>query len=135
MCAVSVAILVSVTLWNGLAPSCTALEVEMSSVGSSVNDVDINTFATISSVQVLVEGAEGKAVTVGKTSEAPWGTSLDFWNVLGVVAQCVYFLITLDVLDLWNGLVSVVLSLLPWAHVTPMMGGWESGMTRIRTSG
>ena len=68
----------------------------MVDVGTSVNDVDVNTLATVFGVEVLVEGAEAQAVTVGDTGETPGSVLLD----LGVRAQGVDFLISLDELDL-----------------------------------
>lgn len=56
--AVSVAILVLVTLRNGLAPLGAALEVDVVNVGASVDDIDINSLTTIGGVEVLVEGTE-----------------------------------------------------------------------------
>ena len=96
VCSVSVAILVGVTLGDGLAPRRTTLEVDVVDVGTSVNDVDVNTLATVFGVEVLVEGAEAQAVTVGDTGETPGSVLLD----LGVRAQGVDFLISLDELDL-----------------------------------
>jgi hypothetical protein len=64
VCSVSVAILVCITLRDGLAPRRATLEVDVVNVGARVNDVDINTLATVLGVEVLVEGAEAQAVTV-----------------------------------------------------------------------
>jgi hypothetical protein len=64
VCSVSVAILVCITLRDGLAPRRATLEVDVVNVGACVNDVDINTLATVLGVEVLVEGAEAQAVTV-----------------------------------------------------------------------
>lgn len=64
VCSVSVAILICITLRDGLAPRRATLEVDVVDVGAGVNDVDINTLATVLGVEVLVEGAEAQAVTV-----------------------------------------------------------------------
>jgi len=97
VCSVSVAILIGITLRDGLAPRRTTLEVDVVDVGTGVDDVDVNALATILGVEVLVEGAEAQAVTVGDTGEAPGSVLLD----LGLVAtQNVDFLISLDELDL-----------------------------------
>jgi hypothetical protein len=96
VCSVSVAILVGITLGDGLSPRRTTLEVDVVDVGTGVDDVDVNTLATVLGVEVLVEGAETQAVTVGDTGEAPGSVLLD----LGLVSQGVDFLISLDELDL-----------------------------------
>jgi hypothetical protein len=97
VCSVSVAILIGIALRDGLSPRRTTLEVDVVDVGAGVNDVDVNTLATVLGVEVLVEGAEAQAVTVGDTGEAPGSVLLD----LGlIVAQSVDFLISLDELDL-----------------------------------
>ena len=64
VCSVSVAILICITLRNGLAPRRATLEVDVVNVGAGVDDVDVNTLATVLGVEVLVEGAEAQAVTV-----------------------------------------------------------------------
>jgi hypothetical protein len=94
---VSVAILIGITLRDGLAPRRTTLEVDVVNVGACVDDVDVNALASVLGVEVLVEGAEAQAVTVGDTGEAPGSVLLD----LGLVtAQNVDFLISLDELNL-----------------------------------
>jgi hypothetical protein len=55
---VSVSIFISIVGWNGLAPVCSAFEVNVIDVGSRVNNVDIDTLTSISGVEVLVEVAE-----------------------------------------------------------------------------
>ena len=96
VCSVSVAVLIEITIGDSLAPRRTTLEVDVVDVGTGVNDVDVNTLATVFGVEVLVEGAEAQAVTVGDTGETPGSVLLD----LGVRAQGVDFLISLDELDL-----------------------------------
>ena len=56
--AVSVAILVLIAARDRLAPFGTALEVNVVNVGAGVNNVDIDTLATLTVIQVLVEAAE-----------------------------------------------------------------------------
>ena len=63
----SVAVLIRIVGWDGLAPSRTTLEVDVFDVGSSVNYINVNAFATVGGVEVLVEGAKGEAVTVRNT--------------------------------------------------------------------
>lgn len=58
MRAVSVAVLIWVVFWNGLAPVCTTFEIDVAGEGTGIDYVDINTFATIFRVEVLAEGAE-----------------------------------------------------------------------------
>lgn len=79
MSPVSVAILVSIVLRDGLAPGRASLEVDVVDVGASVNDIDINALATVSSVEVLVEGAEREAIAMRDTSQTPWGVLLKLW--------------------------------------------------------
>lgn len=65
--AVTVAILILVTLRDSLAPFGAALEVYVLSVGTRINDVDVDALATVIGVEVLVEGAETKTLAVGNT--------------------------------------------------------------------
>ena len=98
MRAVAVAILVWVALRDCLAPRCTTLEVNVLDVGASINDVDINTFATIGSVIILVEVAEAEGFTVGETSQTPWSTLLELGiGVVVLVLENMDFLIPLNV--------------------------------------
>lgn len=64
----AIAIDVGVTRRDSLAPVGASLEVDMVNVGASVNDIDINTLATLAGVQILVEGTEAEAVTVGDSA-------------------------------------------------------------------
>jgi hypothetical protein len=96
VCTVSVAILVRITLRDGLAPRCTTLEVDMLSVGTSVHNVDIDALATVLGVEVLVEGAEAQAVAVRDTGETPGSVLLD----LRLRTEDVDLLIPLDEFDL-----------------------------------
>lgn len=64
MSSVSISILISVVGWDGLAPCCTALEVYVIDIGSSIDDIDINTLTSISGIQVLAEVAESQALSV-----------------------------------------------------------------------
>jgi hypothetical protein len=96
VCSVSVAVLIRITLRDGLAPRRTTLKVDVLSVGAGVDDVDIDALATVLSVEVLVEGAEAQAVTVGDTGEAPGCVLLD----LRLRAENVNLLVSLNELDL-----------------------------------
>ena len=96
VCSVSVAILICITLRNGLAPRCATLEVDVVNVGAGVDDVDVNTLTTVLGVEVLVEGAEAQAVAVGDTGETPGSVLLD----LGLRLEHVDLLISLDEFDL-----------------------------------
>lgn len=96
VCSVSVAILICITLRNGLAPRCATLEVDVVNVGAGVDDVDVNTLTTVLGVEVLVEGAEAQAVAVGDTGETPGSVLLD----LGLGLENVDLLISLDEFDL-----------------------------------
>lgn len=64
---VTVSILISIALGDSLAPVGATFKVNVRGVGAGIDDVRIDTLTTILGVQVLVEAAEGKAVTVGDT--------------------------------------------------------------------
>jgi hypothetical protein len=96
VCTVSVAILVRITLRDGLTPRRTTLEVDVFSVGASVHNVDIDALATVLGVEVLVEGAEAQAVAVRNTGETPGSVLLD----LRLRAEDVDLLIPLNEFDL-----------------------------------
>lgn len=96
VCTVSVSILISITLWDGLAPGRTTFKVDVFDVGAGVDNVDVNTLTAVLGVQVLVEGAEAQAVTVGDASETPGGVLLS----LGVGLEGVDLLVLLDEVDL-----------------------------------
>jgi hypothetical protein len=54
----------------------TTLEINVVDVGTSVNNVGINTLTTIGGVEVLVEGTEVEGVAVGDTGKTPRSLSL-----------------------------------------------------------
>jgi len=100
--AVTVAILISIAVRDGLAPVSTALEVDVLVVGTGVDDVDVDTLTTVGRVEVLVPRAEAQRVAVRDTGETPWGVLLR----LVVVAEGVDLRVTLDVVDLSDDHVS-----------------------------
>lgn len=69
--AVAVAILISITLGNGLTPLGSALEIDVVDVGTSINDIGIDTLTTLGGVEVLVEGTEVQSVSVRDTGKTP----------------------------------------------------------------
>lgn len=69
--AVTVAVLVLVTLGSSVAPLGTALKVDVGDVGAGVNNIGIDTLTTLLGVQVLVEGTEAESLAVGDASETP----------------------------------------------------------------
>jgi hypothetical protein len=73
---VTVAILIGIARGNGLTPVGTTLKVNVLGVGTSVNNVGIDTLTTIGRVEVLVEGTEVEGVTVGDTGKTPRSLSL-----------------------------------------------------------
>jgi hypothetical protein len=73
---VAIAISILIVLRDGLAPVSTAVEVNMLGVGTGVDDVGINTLSAILSIQILVEGSEGKTVPVRDPSQTPGGILL-----------------------------------------------------------
>ncbi len=77
MCTVSIAIFVFITLRDCLAPVGAAFEVNVLNVGAGVDDVSINAFAAILSIEVLVEIAEAKSITVRDTGKAPRSVLLE----------------------------------------------------------
>ena len=78
----SVSISILVTGWDGLAPVCTTLKVDVLGVGSGVDDVDINTLTTVLRVEVLVEGGEGETLSVRDTGKTPWSVTLGLAETL-----------------------------------------------------
>jgi len=73
----TVAVLISIAVRNGLAPVCATLKVNVAGVGTCVDDIDIDALSAIGRVKVFVECAEAKAVTVGDTGKTPRGVLLD----------------------------------------------------------
>ena len=61
---VTVAILIGITVRDGFAPVGTAIEVNMLDIGTSVNDVDVNTLTAVGGVEVLVPGTEAQRIAV-----------------------------------------------------------------------
>ena len=95
--AVTVAILISIAVGNGLAPVGAALEVDVLVVGSGVDDVDVNTLTTVGRVEVLVPGTEAQRVAVRDTGKTPGGVLL---GLVVVTSKGVDLGVTLDVVDL-----------------------------------
>jgi hypothetical protein len=77
MRAVAIAINIFIASRYGLAPVGTAFEVNMINVGTSVNNVSVNTLTAVGGVEVLVEVAEVQGVAVGDTGEAPRSVFLE----------------------------------------------------------
>lgn len=74
--AVTVAILVGITVGDGLAPVSTILEVDVLDVGAGIDDVNIDTLTSVGGVEVFVPGTEAQRVAVGDTGKTPWGVLL-----------------------------------------------------------
>ena len=91
----TIAIFISITFGDGLAPVGTTFKVNMLSVGASVDDVCVNALTTILGVEVLVEGTEGKAITVRDTGQTPGSVLLN-----GGGFKVVDFRVLLNVVDL-----------------------------------
>lgn len=100
---VAVAILINVTLRDSLAPVSATLEVDVLSVGACVDDIDINTLATLGSIQVFAESTEAQALAVGDTGKTPGGVLLN----LVVILHGVDLGVPLDIFDLETELVSM----------------------------
>lgn len=67
MCAVAVTVLIDIILRYCLSPRSTALELFVKNVDASVDDIDVNTLATIVIIFVLGKGTEGKLGSVTDT--------------------------------------------------------------------
>ena len=93
----TVAILISIAVGDGLAPVGAALEVDVLVVGSGVDDVDVNTLTTVGRVEVLVPGTEAQRVAVRDTGKTPGGVLL---GLVVVTSKGVDLGVTLDVVDL-----------------------------------
>ena len=78
MSAVTVAVLVFVIKRYCFTPRSSTFKIDVLDIGSSVNDVDIDTFSAFSSVKIFVEGTEAQALSMRYSSEAPRGTLLEF---------------------------------------------------------
>jgi hypothetical protein len=57
---VAIVVFVKVILRDSLAPRCTSFELLVVNIDTSIDDVDINTLATIGVIFVLAECAEGE---------------------------------------------------------------------------
>jgi len=55
---VSISILIGITGWDSLTPVSPVFEVNVSSAGSCINNVNVNTLSTIRGINVFVECAE-----------------------------------------------------------------------------
>lgn len=95
--AVTVSVYVFIVGGDGLSPMCPILKVDVLSVGTSVNDIDVNTLATIGTVEVFVEGSKAKAVTVGYSGQAPRSVLLSLPSL-----QSVNFRVLFDIINLVN---------------------------------
>lgn len=66
---------ITVFIWiagrNSLAPMGAALEVNMVVVRTGIDDVSVNTFAGIFSVQILVKRAKAQGIAVRDSSKPP----------------------------------------------------------------
>ena len=92
----SIAILIGITVGDGLAPGSATLEVDVVDVGACVDNIDIDALATVGGVEVLVKVAEAQAVAVRDTGKTPWCVLLE----LSIVFESVDFLVLLNELDL-----------------------------------
>ncbi len=68
---VTVAILVGIAIRSSVTPLGTTLKVDVGDVGTSVDNVGINTLTTVFGVQVLVEGTEAQSLAVRNTGKTP----------------------------------------------------------------
>lgn len=59
MSSMSIAVDISIARRNSLAPLSTTLEVNVLNVGTSVDNVGIDTLTTLIGVEILVEGGKG----------------------------------------------------------------------------
>jgi len=96
MGSVAIAVNIRIILRDGLAPACSALKVNMVNVGSGINDIDVNTLATVGGIQILVICAEAKSLAVRNASKTPWSRVLNYTFIFKSVDN----LVLLDKLDL-----------------------------------
>lgn len=68
---VAIAVLVGITEGSSVTPLGTALKVDVLSVGTSVNNISVDTLTTLFGVEVLVEGTEAQSLAVGDTGKTP----------------------------------------------------------------
>ena len=68
--AVAIVVIVVFVLWDRLAPNRTALEFDVVNVDASVDDIDVNTFATSAVIDVLGESVEGEFRSVTDTRKS-----------------------------------------------------------------
>jgi len=68
---VTISVSILVIGGNGFSPVCSTFKVDVLSVRTSIDDVDVNTLAAVGTVEVFIEGSEAKAVTVGYPGQAP----------------------------------------------------------------
>jgi hypothetical protein len=73
---VTVAILIGIAAGDGLAPVCATLKVDVLVVGTSVDDIDVDTLTTVGGVEVLVPGAEAQRIAVRNAGKSPWSVLL-----------------------------------------------------------
>jgi hypothetical protein len=66
---VTIVVLVDIILGNRLAPRRTTSELVMSDMDTSVNDVDIDTLASIIIILILGEGSKGELRPVANACE------------------------------------------------------------------
>jgi hypothetical protein len=66
---VTIVVLVDIIPGNCLAPRCTAFELVVINMDTSVNDVDIDTLAAIGIILILGEGSKGELGPVADACE------------------------------------------------------------------
>jgi hypothetical protein len=66
---VAIVIIIDITRGDRLPPRCAILELYVVDIDTRVNDVDIDTFATIVFILILVESAKGELGAVADTCE------------------------------------------------------------------
>lgn len=65
----TVTVLIYVVGWDSFPPRGTALKLEMVNVDTGIDDVDVNTLATIWIICIGRESAEGEFIPVANASE------------------------------------------------------------------
>jgi hypothetical protein len=71
MGSVAIAIYILITGRNGFPPMGTALKVVVIDIGTSVNDINVNTLATMSLVDVFIVGTKVQTLLVRDTGKTP----------------------------------------------------------------
>jgi hypothetical protein len=74
----TVAVLIHIVPWDGCPPGGTTLELFVVGVDTGIDDVNVNTLATVCIMYIARESAKGKFLPVADTSETLWQVELEW---------------------------------------------------------